>query len=159
MDAQHALGGLLMSNRWNRETLQQLRQSVGQDTYIHELCSILLGESYVPRVMGLRGELQKERMQIEAQIKVIAGLRSDIDAKVREVDQALRENRDVRSKLMASENSVTELEVENRQLKGQNSTYQSQIQAQAQRIHELEQILLRSLQSAQSSSIKRGVIP
>jgi len=148
MDAQHALGGLLMSNRWNRETLLQLRQPFEQDTYIHELYSILLGESYVPRIMGLRGELRREQMQIEAQNQEIANLRSDINAKDRELDQALRENRNVRSQLTASENSIRELRVENTQLKGQNITYENQIQAQAQRIHELEQILLRSLQSA-----------
>lgn len=150
MVAQHALGGLLMSSRWNRDTLQQLRQPLEPETYQHELYSILLGESYIPRIMSLRSELGRERVQIEAQKLIITNLQRDISIKEQELDKAQKENQSARNLLAASQNSVRSLQAENTQLRGENSTHELQIQAQLQRIHELEHLLLRSLHSTQS---------
>jgi HEAT repeat protein len=129
--AQGALGGLLLSGRWNLNTLQQLRQQYKPEAFQHELYSILLGESYLPVINGLRNELQNEKAKVEEQKRINTELQTTIATKERELTRLQSENQRVSSQLQHEESHSSGLRLEKREL-------EQQLQVARQRIQELE---------------------
>ena len=61
--AQRALGGLLVSGKWNVNKLRERQRQAQEETNEHELYSVLLGESYVQRIALLRQQYTNEQTQ------------------------------------------------------------------------------------------------
>ena len=155
--AQRALGGLLVSGGWNSEELQaklQRAEAEGKkETMEHELYTVLLGGSYIPRITALNQQLTNERAAYAEESQkwqkenqelrnILTGVAGDLTTKNRELEQKIQE-------LIEKENEIQrlnkllydatqeigrlnwkmgQLEATNSNLEGQNTTLITQIQ-------------------------------
>ncbi len=133
MVAQHALGGLLVSDRWNQDRLRQFRQMFLPETHQHELYSILLGESYVPVIKNLRDKLTVEQQRVKEGEQIMANLRETLSSKQRELEKAQSQRDQERWR-------ADSLDSKNDQLTSANKDLETQLRLASQRIRELERV-------------------
>ena len=126
--ARHALGGLLVSNRWNESRLRQLLHTKRDESYEHELYSLLLGESYIPRLQKVRRDLTRAEEQVK-QLQYELGHTKQqlqetqqlLEAKKVELSQSGEKYQILYQRYQQQQIRITEFESDNSNLNSKNS--------------------------------------
>ena len=151
--ARHALGGLLAGNHWNDKRLRQLLQSKPDETYEHELYSILLGESYIPRLQKVRSDLlraEEQAKQLQGELQRTKQTLQDtqrvLEAKKAELAQAENKYQTHYQLYQQQQIRIAEIEKNNSNLSSKNSEAENINRYLQQQV---EQLTLRNLQLQQ----------
>lgn len=151
--ARHALGGLLAGNHWNDKRLRQLLQSKPDETYEHELYSILLGESYIPRLQKVRSDLlraEEQAKQLQGELQRTKQTLQDtqrvLEAKKAELAQSENKYQTHYQLYQQQQIRIAEIEKNNSNLSSKNSEAENINRYLQQQV---EQLTLRNLQLQQ----------
>lgn len=137
--ARHALGGLLLNKSWDDKRLRQLQGKQKEETYEHELYSLLLGESYIPRIQKARDELRRAQEQAKQLEQELAQTHLLLQTRNLELSLANDTKQQLQDLSTKRANKITELEREKAALDSQNNQLAHNIRMLEQQLRTLRQ--------------------
>jgi HEAT repeat protein len=121
--SRHALGSLLLGGHWNTNQLLKLKKSAIDGSAQHELFSVLLGDSYLPRIETLQKDLDNEKVmrahEAQGQQSIIVTQREEINrlqAQIAQKNNVLQRDSDdlleARTSLMEKDGRILQITLE-----------------------------------------------